>query len=56
MNHISLIGISEIELFQIYEYLNQLKDNVHILVVFDYQYLFDMNHHLYYVNMLTKLN
>jgi hypothetical protein len=56
MNHISLIGISEIEPFQIYEhwvYLIKIVDN---LILFDYQYLLDMIHHLYHVNKSTKLN
>jgi len=56
MNHISLNEISEIELFQIYEYLDYLEEIVDILVVFDYRYLFDMNHHLCHENMSTRLN
>jgi hypothetical protein len=56
MNHISLIGISEIEPFQIYEHVVYLITIVDNLVVFDYRYLLDMNHLLYRVNKLTKLN
>jgi hypothetical protein len=56
MNQVSLIEISEFEPFQIYMHEVYLIMIVDILVLFDYQYLFDMNHHLYHVNMLTKLN
>ncbi len=56
MNHISSIGISEIEPFQIYEHVVYLITIVDNLVVFDYRYLLDMNHLLYRVNKLTKLN